>query len=184
MRLIVFKGNEYIGVFEKGQYCPINAKSQSELKENAVMEIYRCCNFFEKKLPSNCDDIEIIKTISIKSIDEIFIGKNFTHVNKKDYENLVNALYQTAFSYKIMVEQFGYINLKDIFNNLDFTIENDEQIMSFIFKIVEKANTLILQDGYALLLKAYYFLTLQAKNLYYSKKELGENISNLFYFGV
>lgn len=183
MRLIVFKGSEYIGVFEKGQYCPISAKNLNELKTNAVLEVYRYCAFLEKKLPSCSDDVEIIKTFSIKSLDDVFKGENFTNINKKDFENLVNALYQTAFSYKIMVESFKEIDLSELFA-LDIPIDNDDQIMSYIFKIINKAKLLDLTNGYALLLKVYYLLTLKAKEFYFDKKEKGENITNLFYFGI
>ncbi len=185
MRLTVFKGSEFIGVFEKGQYCPINAKSVNELKTNAVCEVYRYCAFFEKKLPSGCDEIEIIKTISIKNVDEIFTGKNFTFVSKKDFENLIGALYQTAFSFKIIVESYEEINLKEVFSFItDVEIDCDEQIMSYVFKIIEKAKELNLTDGYAFILKTYYFLTSKAKIFYLNKKEKGENISNLFCFGI
>lgn len=183
MRLIVFKGSEYLGIFEKGQYCPVSAKSLSLLKENAVSEVYRYSAFLEKKLPNDSDDVEIIKTVSVKSVDEVFIGENFTNINKKDFENLVNALYQTAFSYKIMVESFEEIDLAELFN-LDIVIDNDGQIMSYIFKIIKKAKLLDLTNGYALLLKVYYLLTLKAKEFYFDKKEKGENITNLFYFGI
>ena len=183
MRLIVFKSSEYIGVFEKGQYCPINAKSVNELKTNAVCEVYRYCAFLEKKLPSNSDQVEIIKTVSVKSVDDIFVDKNFTNINKKDFENLINSLLQTAFSYKMMVESFKKIDLAELFN-LDIVIDADDQIMSYLFKIIEKAKKLDLPSGYAYLLKTYYYLTLTSKKFYYDKKEKGEDISNLFYFGI
>ena len=183
MRLIVFKSSEYIGVFEKGQYCPINAKSVNELKTNAVCEVYRYCAFLEKKLPSNSDEVEIIKTVSVKSVDDIFVDKNFTNINKKDFENLINSLLQTAFSYKMMVESFEEIDLAELFN-LDIVIDAGDQIMSYLFKIIEKAKKLDLPSGYAYLLKTYYYLTLTAKKFYYDKKEKGEDISNLFYFGI
>ncbi len=185
MRLIVFKSSEYLGVFEKGQYCPVSAKSLSLLKENAISEVYRSCAFLEKKLPNDSDVVEIIKTIQVKSLDEVFIGKNFEFITKKDYENLVSALYQTAFSYKIMVENFEQIDVKQLFSFVLLQdIDDDEQIMSLIFKIIKKAKILELSSGYAYLLKVYYTLTSLAKNFYYSKKELNKNVSNLFYFGV
>ena len=185
MKLTVFKSREYLGVFDSGNYCPITAKSISELTKNAILEVYRHSAFYEKRLPSGSDVIEIVKTISVKSENEIFIGENFSFVTKKDLENLTNYVYQTAFTLKITCEQFESVNIKDIFSFYkDATFDSNEQIMSLTSKIIEKCNGLSLQDGYALLYKTYYFLTTYAKKFYYDKKEKGENISNLFYFGV
>ncbi|MBQ9782173.1 MAG: hypothetical protein IJW26_03215 [Clostridia bacterium] len=185
MRLIVFKSREYLGVFNSGNYCPVTAKNISDLTKNAVLEVYRHCAFYEKKVPKDSDAVEIVKSTTIKSENEIFRGENFSFVTKKDFENLTNYVYQTAFTLKITCEQFENVKLEDIFSfDKDTSIDSDEQIMSLTCKIIEKCNGLSLQDGYALLCKTYYFLTCYAKKFYYDKKEKGENISNLFYFGV
>ncbi len=185
MRLTVYKSSEYLAIFENGQYSPVTAKSLNELKRSAVMEVYRFSAFFEKKLPKNSDDIEIIKTVSVKNTNDAFIGDNFLYATKNDYENLISVLYQTAFSYKIMVESFESVSLNDLFSfDLDIALERDEQIMSFLSKIIDKTTIMPLNDGYALLLKVYFELTLKAKNFYYAKKIAGKKISNLFYFGI
>ena len=88
-----------------------------------------------------------------------------------------------CFAALYVFESFEEIDLAELFN-LDIVIDAGDQIMSYLFKIIEKAKKLDLPSGYAYLLKTYYYLTLTAKKFYYDKKEKGEDISNLFYFGI
>lgn len=187
MQIQINKSNLYIG-FASGFACaPIIAKSEKQVLMDIEDEIYRTCNWLNKKPPK---DMETFKasvervTCSESDIEFFYNGEFF----KGEFDGVKLSIVQGLFSYKCMVESVCKYDALDSLTKtlkgiyLSLTGDNfDGGFLETGFKLLEvlEENTLldkVKQKAYAY--KILYEIVSTAKTFYLENK----NATNSFCF--
>ena len=181
------KSNLYIG-FASGFACaPIIAKSEKQVLQELEDEIYRTCNWLNKKPPKDMDTFKAsVKTVTCNERDVNFFesGDFF----KGEFDGVKLSIAQGLFSYKCMVES---VNKYDALDSLTKTLKGiylsltgdnfDGGFLETGFKLieaVEENSTLdnVKQKAYAY--QILYTIVNTAKTFYLENK----NAMNSFCF--
>lgn len=107
MKINVIKCNDGIVAVYEGFVCaPVFVKSDKDLNDAVIDEVYRTCYILERKSPKDGDKVEIIsKRVYNGSAEsflkEIFTAKPFTAKEIKEYKNLY---LQAMFSFKSLTD--------------------------------------------------------------------------------
>ena len=181
------KNNLYIG-FASGFACaPIIAKSEKQVLLDIEDEIYRTCNWLNKKPPKDVDSFKSsVKTVACTENDiEFFMNGEFY---KGEFDSLKLSIVQGLFSYKCMVESVcnydALDSLTEAFKGIYLSLTGDNFDGGFLetgFKLIEavEENTSldkVKQKAYAY--KILYVIVSTAKEFFLENK----NATNSFCF--
>lgn len=188
MKVTILKSDSYVAIFEDFIAVPVIANSQGELKKQVVNEVYRTCNFLEKRLPKNANEVEILKTVSVKeSVKNLDENLFYIGFSKKAFSEYKTLFIQSAFSLKAMVDSLknGNDYLKNACSLINGVIclNGESGIIETAFTAVENLEELFLKNellAYKRIVKLCYLLTSYALNVYSAEKQNGAQ--DIFYF--
>ena len=191
MQIQINKSNLYIGFASNFTCAPIIAKSEKQVLLDIEDEIYRTCNWLNKKPPKDMSSFKAtVRTIPHVDTDiEFFENGEF---NKNEFNDIQLAIAQGLFSYKCMVESVmdyqALDKLAQVLKGIYLSLTGDNLDGGFLetgFKLLEslEENSTLSKER----LKAYAYKTLfvivnEGKIFYNEKVKQFENITNSFCF--
>lgn len=185
------KSNLYIGFASNFACTPIIAKSEKQVLLDLEDEIYRTCNWLNKKPPKDIDNFKSnVKTVNCSDSDiEFFENGEFF---KGEFDAIKLSIIQGLFSYKCMVEsteQYGEIDkLTNLLNGIYLSIVGDNYVGGFLetgfktLEILEESKTLDSIKLKAYAYKILYVIVSTAKEFYLANKDKFKDITNSFCF--
>lgn len=188
MKVTILKSDSYVAIFEDFIAVPVIANSQGKLKKQVVNEVYRTCNFLEKRLPKNANEVEILKTVSVKeSVKNLDENLFYIGFSKKAFSEYKTLFIQSAFSLKAMVDSLknGNDYLKNACSLINGVVclNGESGIIETAFTAVENLEELFLKNellAYKRILKLCYLLTSYALSVYSAERQNGAQ--DTFYF--
>ncbi len=191
MQVQINKSNLYIG-FASGFACaPIIAKSEKQVLLELEDEIYRTCNWLNKKPPRDIEVFKgVINTVNCSENDiDFFKNGGFFKGELKDLEL---SIAQGLFSYKCMVEsteQYSEIDvLTNLLNAIYLSLVGDNFDGGFLetgfklLEVIEESSVLSQEEQKAYAYKTLYTIVSTAKTFYLQNKDKFKDITNSFCF--
>ena len=187
MLVQINKSNLYIGFASNFTCTPIIAKSEKQVLTELEDEIYRTCNWLNKKPPKDIETFKgVVKTVSCTERDiEFFENGEFF---KGEFDAIKLSVVQGLFSYKCMVES---VSRYDALDSLTTTLKGvylslvgdnfDGGFLETGFKlleVLEENSSLEKVKQKAYLYKILYTIVNTAKTFYFENK----NATNSFCF--
>ncbi len=191
MQIQINKSNLYIGFASNFACTPIIAKSEKQVLLDIEDEIYRTCNWLNKKPPKDMDTFKgVVKSVPCTDKDvEFFENGDFF---KGEFNDIKLSIVQGLFSYKCMVESTALYdaldNLTQSLKEIYLSLVGDNFDGGFLetgFKLLEVLEENPLLEKVKLKAYAYkilYTVVSQAKTFYFENKDKFKDITNSFCF--
>lgn len=191
MQVQINKSNLYIGFASNFTCTPIIARSEKQVLQELEDEIYRTCNWLNKKPPKDMDSFKgIVKTVNCSDSDiEFFENGVFFKGELKDLEL---SIAQGLFSYKCMVEsteKYSEIDkLTNLLKGIYLSIVEDNFEGGFLetgfklLEVIEETSALSQEKQKAYAYKTLYTIVTTAKAFYLENKDEFKDITNSFCF--
>ena len=132
MNVTILKSDNYLVFTNDFLIVPIVCNSLKNVEELVVSEVYRICNFLEKRLPKGCDFITVTEQknveFSVKNLDVNAFEFGFSN---KAYKDVKNLLVQCVFSFKTMTD----------------SLENCQNYQSYLANVISKTVGVVCQNG-------------------------------------
>ncbi len=188
MKITVLKSDKYIAFTNDFTIIPVVFNSLQEVESLVVNEVYRTCNFLEKRLPKECDKVEIVSKKTVKeSVINLDIDLFEFGFSSKAFKDVKSLFMQCAFSFKAVTDSLetGQNYQEELSNKIAKIVGVicENKLIETTFTALDKIEEISSKDtllAYKLAYKLCHVITYYAKVVYNENK----NSNDLFYFGA